>query len=68
VTWFDLVHLVAWVNGQGRHISNEEADFILWEYTAFPFADATYIARQLETYFRDPSFVAEQAGMMGDEG
>lgn len=67
MTWLDLVVLVAWLNGEGGTLSKEDADLILWEYTAFPFADPAYVAKQLTAYFRNPSFAIEEAGAWGDE-
>jgi len=43
-TWRDLVR---------DHIptaTDEEADYILWEHTAFPMADQDYVNRQIESY------------------
>ena len=43
-TWFDLVHEVF------PDASKEEADFLLWERTAFPFAPPGHISKQLRAY------------------
>ena len=43
-TWRDLVR---------DHIpsaTDKEADFILWEHTAFPMADKDYVERQISAY------------------
>lgn len=50
MTWYDLVKAVAASHGC-LDIDEMAADVILWEYTAFPMADAGYIAKQLDRYF-----------------
>lgn len=53
LTWADLVRLTATTAGYLSHLDDVEVDFILWEHTAFPIADAPYILRQLEAFFDD---------------
>lgn len=50
MTWLDLVRAVASSHG-ALDISDTDADYVLWEYTAFPLASADYVARQLDRYF-----------------
>jgi hypothetical protein len=49
-TWLGLVRHVA-DNHQVSDLTDREIDHILWEYTAYPFADADYIERQLHELF-----------------
>lgn len=50
MTWFDLVRIIAFAHGI-TDLSETDMDWILWEYTAFPLADAAYIAGQLDNVF-----------------
>lgn len=44
MTWLDLVRKYF------PDATDEEADYILWEHTAFPFAGIEYIEMQIKKY------------------
>lgn len=48
-TWRDLVrdHIPT--------VTDQEADCILWEHTAFPMADKDYVNRQIAKYAEEPA-------------
>ena len=50
LTWIELVRQVA-AEHRVKNVSDEQADFILWECTAFPFAGVDYTRQQIHTYF-----------------
>lgn len=49
MTWLDLCRSVAW----SYHIdlNMEQADVILWEFTAFPMGDKVLVEEQLHEFF-----------------
>ena len=49
-TWADMVHRVADEYGVGP-LDEGDIDFVLWEKTEFPFADAEYVERQVRKFF-----------------
>lgn len=55
MTWGDLVRVVG-----ARHgfltLNEVDCDFVLWEHTAFPMADAAYVTKQLDRYFEHCAF------------
>jgi len=61
-TWMELARRV-----MGNR-SDDELSFLLWNFTAFPFADAEYVGRQLEHLKRleslgqQPCFASEVRG------
>lgn len=49
-TWHDMVRLVA--TAHHRHnLTDEQIEWLLWERTAFPFADPAYVLRQIDGFF-----------------
>lgn len=58
MTWLDLVRMSAAVHH--IEVDDVDADWVLWEHTAFPLADAAYVARQLDEFFA--VVAAEQKG------
>lgn len=50
MTYLDMAREVAQSAGVTPY-SDEELDCVLWEHTAFPFCDVSYLRGQLEEFF-----------------